>query len=391
MLAALLNFFVHPSLASNVDRLLRVRILIAVLLTLVVQESAVLMVIIAKFPFIYGGSLTVISALSSAVLLLILRNTGSYLFCSIAATLITLALIVTGICFSGGFFDSPATQLIVAPLLMAYFFGGIRWGSYTAALSFITGLALVIFNMRGALFLQTIDSIELMHSSRLLISLINFTFISGMALAYEYAAVGLRRERDYEHEKYIRMAKTDPLTGLANRRNFDAMLAARMQNYDAANPAHHFALGYIDLDGFKPINDDYGHAVGDEVLCIVSDRLRGSLRDSEFVGRYGGDEFMLILEAPTSNGNVETNHIEPRHAAANSLAIVAQRLLAAIAQPISTSKGMVTVSGSIGLAQFPIDSSDIDTLKQAADAAMYEAKRSRSGWYICGSAAALGG
>jgi diguanylate cyclase (GGDEF)-like protein len=257
---------------------------------------------------------------------------------------------------------------------MAYFFGGIRWGSYTAILTFCIGVIFIILDSRGIEFLQTIDSVAQMHKSRLLITLINFTFISGMALAYEYAAIGLRRERDQEHEKYMRQAKTDPLTGLANRRNFDAILAERIQSYSAAHPARKFILGYVDLDGFKPINDDYGHAVGDEVLCIVSDRLRAALRDSEFVGRYGGDEFMLILDSQSS---------------ASSLEPVAQRLLSAIAQPISTSKGLVTVSGSIGLAQFPIDGCDLDTLKQAADTAMYAAKRSHSGWYVCAPASTI--
>ena len=117
---------------------------------------------------------------------------------------------------------------------------------------------------------------------------------------------------------------------------------------------------------FKPINDHFGHAVGDEVLRIVSDRLRAALRNCEFVGRYGGDEFMLILE----------------HSESSNLDIVAQRLLGAVGEPISTSKGLVQVGASIGFALFTRDGEDIDALKQAADAAMYEAKRARTGWCV---------
>ena len=369
MLAALINFFVHPKLGGDADRLLRVRILIAVLMTLVVQESLVLIVLLSQFPpaaVLFGGSLTLASILTSAGLLILLRRFGSYSFCGVAAMLITLLLISTGICISGGFWESPATQLIVAPLLMAYFFGGIRWGSYTTALSFTIGLAIIVLQSIGLEFMQVIHSATEVKNARLLISSINFTFISGMAFAYEYAAVGLRRERDCERENYIRLAKTDPLTGLANRRNFDALLLDRIQSYAASSPTQPFVLGYIDLDGFKPINDDYGHGVGDQVLRIVSDRLRATLRDSEFVGRYGGDEFMLILDSPSGAANLE---------------IVAQRLLSTIAQPINTSKGLVSVRGSLGFALFPAHGATIDTLKQTADAAMYEAKRTHSGWH----------
>jgi diguanylate cyclase (GGDEF)-like protein len=186
-----------------------------------------------------------------------------------------------------------------------------------------------------------------------------------MAFIYEYTAAVLKRERDLEHEKFIQLAKTDPLTGLSNRRNFDAMLVERMNVYGPQNQLQRFALGYLDLDGFKPINDRYGHAIGDEVLRVVSDRLRNTLRGSDFVGRHGGDEFMLMIDLPGSQDFLET---------------MAERLLNAIAQPIPTNAGIVGVTGSLGFAIFPLDASEIEELKKSADSAMYAAKRQRGSW-----------
>ena len=129
MFAALIDFFVHPSQQHDSDRLLRVRILIAVLLTLVLQESIVLVVLLTSFPpnaFYYGGGPTLVSILTSLGLLIQLRHSGDYLFCSVAAPLITLVIIIAGICASGGLQDSPVTQMIIAPVLMGFFFGGLH-------------------------------------------------------------------------------------------------------------------------------------------------------------------------------------------------------------------------------------------------------------------------
>jgi diguanylate cyclase (GGDEF)-like protein len=123
----------------------------------------------------------------------------------------------------------------------------------------------------------------------------------------------------------------------------------------------------LDLDGFKPINDEFGHDVGDEVLQIVSERLLGCLRESDYVGRQGGDEFMLIFDAVNTTAQVE---------------VFAKRVAQMIELPIHTSVGSLHVTGSLGFALFPGSADDADALKTAADRAMYAAKRSRSGWSV---------
>ena len=105
--------------------------------------------------------------------------------------------------------------------------------------------------------------------------------------------------------------------------------------------------------------------MGDEVLCVVSDRLRAALRGSDFVGRHGGDEFLLLMDLVGNQSALEA---------------MADRMLASIAQPIKTSAGMVSVSGSLGFAMFPLDADEIEALRRAADAAMYSAKQRHGSW-----------
>ncbi len=368
---AILDSFMHPSLRTDADNFFRVRILIAAMLSFTaVALGAFLIVMLVHFPLrsiILAALILLPAATWFITLLTILRKKGRYLFCSISTVLVLLAMIATGISVSGGPAVSPVLQLLVIPPLTAYFFGGIRWGNYTVVIAFSVLLLLIGLHFAGVPFIQTVEEADRRIALQFLVSFVNLSVISGMAFIYEYTAAILKRERDMEHEKYMTLAKTDALTGLANRRNFDAMLLERIEAYAAVSPPRRFVLGYLDLDGFKPINDQYGHGVGDEVLREISARLRAALRGSDFVGRHGGDEFMLMLD-----------HVQD----AASLEIMAQRLLASIAKPIESSAGSVRVSGSLGFAMFPNDSDEIETLKKAADTAMYAAKKQRGSWCL---------
>jgi diguanylate cyclase (GGDEF)-like protein len=120
-----------------------------------------------------------------------------------------------------------------------------------------------------------------------------------------------------------------------------------------------FALLMYDLDGFKSVNDTWGHAAGDRVLAEVGARSRQSVRASDTVGRLGGDEFMAIL---------------PETSLAGALA-VADKLLEALAVPYAVGKDEARLSASVGVSVFPEDGADGERLQQAADAALYAAKR----------------
>ncbi len=169
--------------------------------------------------------------------------------------------------------------------------------------------------------------------------------------------------RDRERLQYL--ANHDKLTRLANRALFDERLHAAINHCDRHGGA--VALMYVDLDKFKPVNDRYGHSVGDEVLQRIAERLLRTTRPQDTIARVGGDEFAVIIE------HVDTMDVIPQ---------IADAVLARVNAPISTSAGTISVSGSLGISLYPHDSENADQLKRQADIAMYNAKRSDVTWKI---------
>jgi diguanylate cyclase (GGDEF)-like protein len=173
------------------------------------------------------------------------------------------------------------------------------------------------------------------------------------------------------NEELRRRAFQDPLTGLPNRMLFEDRLAHALQRYARAveqiseRNAGKVAVLFIDLDGFKPVNDTMGHAVGDVVLKEAARRLRSAARDADTVARIGGDEFVLLMEDVSSVADC---------------ASLARRLIAALMAPLELAGRRVALSGSVGIAVHP-DHGGGDKLLLHADAAMYTAKRSGGGNY----------
>ena len=165
-------------------------------------------------------------------------------------------------------------------------------------------------------------------------------------------------ERKLNEERMRHMAQHDALTGLPNR----AMIGTRLGQAIAYARAQEAVVlvAFIDLDGFKLINDALGHNAGDELLQVVAARMLKCLRRGETVGRFGGDEFVLVIP------------VAPERASA--MEQVLQQVLAAVVQPIALGSQEVQVSCSIGVASYPRDGADADTLLANADAAMYHAK-----------------
>jgi len=157
-------------------------------------------------------------------------------------------------------------------------------------------------------------------------------------------------------------AALDALTRLPNR----TTLLDRFAQALAQARRHGTRLGllFVDLDDFKRLNDDHGHAFGDGVLRQVAERLVSAVREADTVSRYGGDEFLILLAELS----------QPTDAQA-----VAEKLGAALSAPIELQGRVVRLTASLGAAIYPDDGEDIDTLIAHADAAMYQAKRSRAG------------
>jgi len=167
------------------------------------------------------------------------------------------------------------------------------------------------------------------------------------------------------NEELQRRAFLDPLTGLPNRLLFEdrlmhaVHLSERAEERIAGRKQEKLAVLFIDLDGFKPVNDSFGHAAGDLVLKEAAARLGAIARDSDTVARVGGDEFVLLME---DLGSV-----------ADGLTL-AGRIVEALATPYAVANHVVEISGSVGIAIYP-DHGHRDKLVAHADAAMYEAKR----------------
>ncbi|MBV8033386.1 MAG: diguanylate cyclase [Betaproteobacteria bacterium] len=159
-------------------------------------------------------------------------------------------------------------------------------------------------------------------------------------------------------EHIASLAYSDPLTGLANR---TSLMPALEQAIERARRRHaRLATLFVDLDGFKQVNDQQGHEAGDRFLVEIARRLRAGLRASDLVARLGGDEFYVVLEDQQESEAVDT---------------VARKLLAEIRRPVDLGTGTVSVSASIGVSIFPDDAADATTLVKHADAAMYRAKQ----------------
>jgi diguanylate cyclase (GGDEF)-like protein len=172
------------------------------------------------------------------------------------------------------------------------------------------------------------------------------------------------------------LAQHDALTGLPNRRLLPDRLAQALARARRSNEI--VAVLLIDLDDFKPVNDTHGHKAGDEVLRLTADRLKGCLRITDTVARFGGDEFIVVVECGAQTADV--------HA-------VAAKILDAVSRPIAPlwttdlSTPEVRITCSIGISQYPRDSDDAETLIKLADAAMYQAKQSGRGRLVDSGAA----
>lgn len=242
-----------------------------------------------------------------------------------------------------------------------------------------TGLA------RTVLISQTIQSVFDQYPIEKLDTMVNLTKFDGMIrvnggdgipVEIRLGNFGYHSERHFiasardvserlKAEKEIwHMAHHDALTDLPNRALFGSKLAASLMR--AVEDGIGCALLYIDLDGFKAVNDTHGHDAGDALLLEVANRFRSYLREGDMAARLGGDEFAVILPNVTEVDDVTR---------------LASDLLERLSQPYDLKQGLLTISASVGIALAPIDGHAPEPLIKAADNAMYQAKRASGGRY----------
>jgi diguanylate cyclase (GGDEF)-like protein len=185
-----------------------------------------------------------------------------------------------------------------------------------------------------------------------------------------HATLQMALERARSEARLRELAFRDTASGLASRpfalERLDQALRAAQRHDELV------AVLFVDLDGFKPVNDAHGHAAGDVLLRAVADRLRSAVRREDTVARFGGDEFVLVIERLKRREDIE---------------LTVHKLVERVAQPVllpsfGAQPGVaVQVAASVGVAVFPVDAVDAQALLAAADAAMYSAKRAGGGRY----------
>jgi diguanylate cyclase (GGDEF)-like protein len=177
-----------------------------------------------------------------------------------------------------------------------------------------------------------------------------------LAVTGELAALNARLQD--ARDTATRQALTDPLTGLANRRGFEAALDRAIAGAGQGRP---FALAHLDLDRFKAVNDTLGHAAGDAVLTVVGTILRGATRKHDLVARIGGDEFIMLLRGPISVDFVRR---------------MGRRIISGLERPVTVDGGTARISGSLGVCfSTDYDHLDAEQMLNDADSALYLSKR----------------
>ncbi len=182
-----------------------------------------------------------------------------------------------------------------------------------------------------------------------------WVFVAATALLLKIWLSTEEARRDVVEARLQATAITDSLTGLHNRAAFIDHLTHAVGR--ARRTDERFGLLYLDIDGFKGVNDTHGHAAGDAVLREVARRLREVLRASEIAARIGGDEFVVLVDT------------------GSDLAPLTERLLTVLRTPYAVGGTILPITVSIGGAEFPAHGKDADGMLHAADAAMYAAKR----------------
>lgn len=181
-----------------------------------------------------------------------------------------------------------------------------------------------------------------------------------------FERIKLEKKIKEQNEEMAYLSARDPLTGLLNRRSFKEYAEKLLSLAKRENKR--VSLFFIDLKDFKQVNDQYGHVFGDQVLEIIASRIEKSVRSSDVVARFGGDEFVVLAYNCT------------RHDSTN----LAEKMAQSIEEPVEYEGRTISVGVNIGIAVYPEDGQDIDELIKLADIAMYNAKMKNQNYSLNG-------
>lgn len=346
---------------------MRCRILVTVLVGLVISESALYLFLDKVIPFNAAGRYLADSMIS----FILTASVASLAFFwltehrELTANLFGLSLwgALSFITWHTGGTQSIALSLfLLLPVFITVTAGG-RWGFAWAVFVLATWVSAMVASNLGFVF-PLITQPENHELAQVICLAVTCALISLAILQYETTTNRLWDDLHQDTRVFEHLARHDQLTGLPNRRYFadeleQAIARANRHNYD-------FALFFFDLNDFKMVNDTYGHDVGDVLLMQLASRLDGRFRSTDFVARWGGDEFAVIVENISLSSDVQ----KIRH-----------DLQELTREPIETVNISFAVETSIGVAVYPKDGEDSSQLLQSADQAMYRAKNERKANY----------
>jgi diguanylate cyclase (GGDEF)-like protein len=262
-------------------------------------------------------------------------------------TAVTIPVVGLAVYLSGGSLSYIEPLMVCSLLYIAFFFPA-AWA---------WPLAVELVMVAGTPLLYDADAIDNAYLSR-------YLALAAGYLAATWVMVGLKRRLLAAEARQREFANRDPLTGVGNRRSFDATLHRELATRTRSGGGRRapdespLALLILDLDDFKGINDRHGHQVGDAVLCEAAERASAILRSTDTLARIGGDEFAVVAPGARGEG--------------------AQRMAEAIRTAVAdggTESQAATLTASVGWAVFPEDGGDFETLMQVADKRMLDFKR----------------
>lgn len=363
------DFFLPANLRNNPSELMRGYILVGMIVTNILNSLLMLLVLLYFLNLEQNTPIGVgldIACLVAYLIALVLLKTTENLFLCANFLLVTLTVVIfIGIQITGGYMESPILQLVVQLPVTAFLLMGLRPGLFWLVLTLVVCFLCYLSALVNVGFVQLLQNQSLIETMYIVLQTTLLVLVGGALVIYEIINGQLTRKLNEERNRFEHKASHDDLTGIPNRFEFFRRLKSVID--DAQDRKQKVGVVYIDLDGFKPINDLLGHHMGDEALKAVALRLKHILRLSDTTARLGGDEFALILPGIHVPDDIE---------------IIMPKILASIREPIKVNGVDIVVRASCGVSVFPIHSDDYSALCRYADIAMYQAKEKHDAYLI---------
>lgn len=355
--SALIDWFMP---AANGDKVqIRERVLAGyVILQGVIGAGAAIAMLLSDWPWQSRWQAALITAGQSVVNLLLLYGlrAGAPRVYVINGVIGVCYVIFTGaIIATGGPYATDIALLLLLVASFAFCLGGERLGLVWSIVILLTLLFVSQLNFQSSIIAQFSAANLRQLSSVVFIA--TLTMLGAILLVYERIYSRYGKKINIERQNYYAQAHTDPLTGLPNRRAFEISLEEKLEIAKVQNQL--VTLVYIDLDGFKGVNDRFGHDVGDFLLQQISRRIESCLRTTDRGARLGGDEFGIILSNLTDAAQVHP---------------IIERLRTILLKPVMQGNIELPFGASIGYATFPVQAHDSASLIQVADKMMYREK-----------------